>query len=632
MISHGGNPLTGYYISNSGSAANDGLSPTTPKTLAGLSSFDFSKRCCLFFKRGEIFNTSFTVANKNVHVAGYGEGAPPIIRGSTDISILDWTNEGDGTWSTVTAEMDMVYINNLCAKLSETPWIEITSYPATNRFGINNADVAAYGTITGSRLTWLARPWTTEYVYTVSAYSSSIITINTATTTQTSVAGTTLKLLGKKAYMVDANEWAYEGGKLYIKSTESPATMNIRASNHRVGITVSSGAHGFECHGIEFQDFYYSAIQRNQADNVVINDCTAKNCNGYAFSTIGNANFLNISNNTITNCNGGIYDIATRNYTFNGNTIYNIGMMGNIGSMPDYNCVIAPNKAIYARDLNSTGFLHSLGTISGNTIYNVASTGIHFQGNVKCYENIVHDFMQLFSDGGGIYCYASANYTNIGSEIYKNIVYDGGPDACSGIYVDNRCISFDIHDNVIEGMSMAGINMNWDKRATSCRNNIIVDCLYGMRYTQGGTWTAYEFNIANVSIGNIIACRSNVQFCHRMEVNDDSVNFNPFTSGSSNNNYYISPYIGRVAWHTDDTSMSFSEMKVRYGTDAASATRNLYKTYVDQAQAEIDVLLLTNETDTDVVQQLDSGYIDVAGNSITQVTVPAYGGYVALKS
>lgn len=154
-----------------------------------------------------------------------------------------------------------------------------------------------------------------------------------------------------------------------------------------------------------------------------------------------------------------------------------------------------------------------------------------------------------------------------------------------------------------------------------------------MRYTTGGTWTAYAVNEGNISTGNIMACRSNIQFCHRAEVTDATVNYNPFNNGgSSNNNYYISPYIGRVAWHQDDISMTFSELKTRYSSDAASVTKNLYKTYVDQAQALIDVLLITNETDTAIVQSIGAGYTDVASNVITQVTVPAYGGFVALKS
>lgn len=632
MMVSGDNTLTAYYISNSGNINNDGLSEATPKTLAGFSSFDLTKRCTVFFKRGETYNTAFTISNKNVSFRAYGIGAKPIFIGSTDISGLTWTDEGDGTFSANLAEPDMIYINGACAKLGETPWITITSYPNTNQFGINNADVVAYGSINGARLAWKPRSWTTEYVYTVTNYASSIITLNTATTTQTSVGGTTLKLMGKKAFLGADGEWAFGGGKVYIKSTVSPSTMNIRAANNRIGIAIASGAHGFECREIEFQDYYYSDIQRSHADNVVVDSCRFKNSNGYAFSTIGNANFITFTNNVISGCNGGYYDIATRISTIKYNTIFDIGMMGNVGSMPDYNCVIAPNKGIFMRDLNSTGFLHYSSEISYNTVYNTAATGIHFQGNSHVHHNIVYNFMQLFTDGGGIYCYATAGYTNIGSEVNNNIVHNGGADFSAGIYVDNRSISFNVHDNVVYEIEGAGLYANWDKQLTSFRNNIIVGCSNQMRYQQGGTYTSYQYNEGNVSTGNIMVCRSNTQFCHRAEVSDATVNYNPFNGGSSNNNYYISPYIGRVGYHTDDNSMSFSELKIRYSSDANSVTRNNYKTYVDHAQSLIDVLLLTNETDTDVIQAIGSGYTDVDGNVITQATVPAYGGFVALKS
>jgi hypothetical protein len=633
---HEFNPGIDYYISNSGSALNDGLTPATPKDPASISDFDLTRKANLCFAKGETFNPAITLSNIGIGVCAYGTGALPIFYGSLDISNLVWTNEGNGTYSTPMTEPNMIYINGLRAKRSETAWITITSYPATDKFGINNANVSAYQNIVGSKVIVLLRPWTTEYLYTVTDYTASVITLNQATNTQTSVVGETFKLLGKKDYPMVNNGWAWQDGVLYIKTTVSPSTMDIRMSVSNVGVTVSDGANNATIKDIDFRDYYYSAVKRFSADDIIVENCTIRNSSGYPVAMVGMANNMTVKLNTIYNCDGGIYDRSTLFSYVQYNEIYNIGMGATLGSIVDYDLVAAPNKAIFIRDNYSTppNMVHAGGDISYNKVYNIASTGIQIQGNMNCHHNIVHDFMQLFSDGGGIYAYANAGYTTVGSRIYKNIVYNGGSDACSGIYADNRCIYFDIYDNVIYNIpSMAGININWDKQFTSCRNNILVDCLFCIRYTQGGVYTAWAINQGNVSTGNIFALRSASQYCHKAEVNDSTVNYNPFNNGGlSNNNYYISPYINRVGFHTDNNSMTLGSMRSRYTSDAQSTQRVNYKTYVDQVQAEIDVLLLTNETDTPIVQSVGSGYIDIDGNSITSVTVPAYGGFLALKS
>lgn len=634
-----GNPpsdvgIINYYISNNGNISNPGTSSSAPTTVAGISGLTLTTRSRLNFNRGETYEIALTINNNNIYIDAYGVGTDPIFIGSQDISGLTWTNEGDGTYSTpMVTEPNMIYIGGIRAKLAETPWITVTSYPATNQLGINNADVVAYGTITGSRLNLKSRPWTTEYMYRVNTYVSSVITINQATAIQTSIVGTTFKLLGKKAYMTSEFDWAWESNKLYIKSTINPISLDIRQSISNIGITISALKHHIDIKNISFRDYYYSAIKRDNADKVSITYCTVQNSSGYGIACVNSPMTGVIEHNTIFNCDGGIYDVATYNMNINYNIVYNIAVGGNVGTTVDYSLIQSPNKAIFCRDLSSQSLNHINGEVSYNTVYNCASTGIQIQSRFNCHHNIVHDFMMQFSDGSGIYSVASSGFTTSNAEIHHNLIYnDGGITFCAGIYIDNRSISFNIHDNVIYNITDAGINVNWDTQFTTMTNNIIVDCESCIRYRQGGTFTAYQYTEGNISTGNIFALRSASQYCHKAEVLDATVNYNPFTNGSSNNNYYISPYITRIGNHTDDPSMTFLELQTRYTSDAASTVRVNYKTYVNQAQAEIDVKLLTNETATPVVVQLGTGYIDINGNVITQATVPAYGGYLALKS
>lgn len=634
-------PPIDYYISAAG--GGDGLSSGSPTNIAGISSLNLQVRCNLNFNRGDIFAISLTIVNANITIQDYGTGAKPIFTGSTDISGLIWTNEGDGTYSTPMAQPNWIYINGLQAKCAETPWITITSYPAGhNQFGINNADVAGYGTITGSNVIFLAAPYATEYLYNITNYNSGtgIITINQVTVQTTNVVGQTIKLLLKKAYITATNDWAWEGGKLYIKTAVSPATMNIRQSTYNIGITIASGCKNITVKNIELTDYYYSGIYRNNANNLTLDSCDIHNSTGYAYAGIGNPLLLNVVRCNIYDSNGGIYDVATGTVNIGGtsisgqNIVYNIGMSGNFPFQIDHSLFCQQSgKGIYCINNTALGYYNGGGLMAYNKVYNIASIGMQMLGNYKVHHNILYSFMMRFSDGGGIDAYAEPSHQNNSTEIYNNILYNTGNTnvRTRGIYLDTRNAYFNVHDNVIYDIADAGININWDSHFHNIHNNIIVNTLYGIRFSEDNHYTQYQYNQGHTLTTNIFGQQSPSQFCTFVDELDAETNFNPFLdNGNSNSNYYINPYTTTIATHTQQATMTLAQVRARYGLDSLSTARVNWKAYVNPTQASLDVKLYTNETGTDVIQAVGAGYIDVNGNTVTQVTVPAYGGIVVL--
>lgn len=96
---------TVYYFSNSGSSLNDGLSPQSPKsTLYDLKhEVKLKEGDVVLFERGSIFRGTI-VARSGVTYSAYGEGAKPIICGSTQ----DYGSPG--LWKE--SEYENVYICN----------------------------------------------------------------------------------------------------------------------------------------------------------------------------------------------------------------------------------------------------------------------------------------------------------------------------------------------------------------------------------------------------------------------------------------------------------------------------------------------------------------------------------------
>jgi hypothetical protein len=135
---------TNYYVSPSGSDANNGTSTSSAwKTIAKINSSKFFPGDSIFFKRGSVWREQLTIqssgsASSPVTFGAYGTGERPIINGA-DV-ITGWINDGGNVWHinspNVSTTRAMVIIGG-------TIFSEVSSLAAVNSPDKYFIDVAA---------------------------------------------------------------------------------------------------------------------------------------------------------------------------------------------------------------------------------------------------------------------------------------------------------------------------------------------------------------------------------------------------------------------------------------------------------------------------------------------------------
>src|SRR5690606_1020944 len=200
-------------------------------SLANLISRGIQENDRILLNKGEIYDTGeIDIEVSGVQFGAYGSGDNPILRGSTDISSLTWTDEGDGTWSTpMVTEPNWIWISGRCAKLAQTPRIAITGRGSTTTITVNPANLSGYSNIVGAYLVAKDKPFSSSLRVKVTDYNAGtgVITVDHEIDVNSNV---DLALYNKFEFFEDDLEWAWESGELRIKSTVSPATLDIRAS------------------------------------------------------------------------------------------------------------------------------------------------------------------------------------------------------------------------------------------------------------------------------------------------------------------------------------------------------------------------------------------------------------------
>jgi hypothetical protein len=142
-----------WFVSNSGNGGNDGHSSLSPIDAATLLTKTIVANDTIYFNRGDSFEMGDFDLTVAASILPYGSGADPILRGSTDISGLTWTDEGGGIYSTpMVTDPKWIWIDGECAKLTETARIPIVSRGSDTTITISHAAVSGYSSIVDSAL------------------------------------------------------------------------------------------------------------------------------------------------------------------------------------------------------------------------------------------------------------------------------------------------------------------------------------------------------------------------------------------------------------------------------------------------------------------------------------------------
>lgn len=610
------------YVSVTGTG--NGLSQASPMSVEDFIALPQANARTVRWKCGDVFLMGeYVNTASNVIFESYGVGADPIWRGATAIST--YVSEGDNVYSKAMAEEpNWVWINGECAKLAETGRITVQGRPSTTTITVTHAHVSGYANIVGSYLVMKVNQFRSSQRVTVTGYNGSgTITIDQEIPTANNI---DFVLYNKVDYFnaLGNNQWAWVDGELFIKSTTDPDTKDIRISASDFAISTTGS---MTIRNIEFTQYYNYAIH-SDGGVIDVNNCNIHDIRDMAVYIKRQVTGANLSDNTLSRIgNVGYMMRPCIDSTFNGNTMTDIGMQvnypwqtfsgGPASSIAPGGTQVTGAAIAYVIDLDDDTIDGSGCEFNDNVISNVAYNGIGINlgtTGMKALRNTCTQFTRRFSDGGGIYTfhYRAYNVLQTGTEIANNICINND-NLGYGVYIDNRTVQANVHDNVVAGC-LWGYNFNTDTEEHTITDNISVNCTYNYVFRTGSNGTNFiDQNEGNTFTGNLAVAYTG-QKCLFFDINTGSEpTWNPFTGGSSDNNQYVATTTVIADSENEGTNLGLSGLQAAYGQDAASASR-----------VESSRIFEYNTTNAPVNDNAGAGYETFEGVETDAFTIPAH--------
>ena len=574
---------TNYYVSNSGSDLNSGLTAMQAwKTLDKVNRVFLKSGDQVLFKMGDTWIGTIKArfsgkADSPITFSAYGDGAKPLISGFLIIT-GGWTDEGGGIYSkalTVDSAPEVVTINNVQYAKGRTP--------NSNRYNPNVSDYYHIDAIKGDNIII-----DSECDAAVTNWTGAEIVIRSSNYWDwtkekiESHSGTTLKFRSSGnpngvgfGYFIQNDlktldqfgEWYYGGGMFYMYfGTANPNNYTIKVStvdklidvNTKNYITVKNlkfdGANknavetSYSAHSKNLTidscdfDFNYVSIYGHWTHDMKVTNCNILRSSDQGIYNHWNSDGAYIANNTIDST--GLVIGA-----FNGD----IAACSMMGITVDYAHQVYSDKKVI---------------IEYNKVLNSGSNGINIGGdNAIARYNYINGFCMSRADGGGIHRTGANDFFNM---VYdRNIIFNGivsddrlGLPAGKtnsrqyGIYLDIYSYYVSVSNNTISNVA-GGIHL-LGAQNVNIIDNTVYSCQTGVILHQRDTGTD---PIRGVKMnGNII-------------VNDDTKNsllsarseaYDFKQLGILSNNFYAKP---------NDDINSFSTM--------VHSWKNTYRTFSD---------------------------------------------------
>ena len=458
---------TKYYISTSGTGSGNGLSTSTPWTLAQWNaSSAWGAGDSVFIKAGDTlrgrmnFTRSGSAGNK-VYVGRYGTGANPVVSGYTQLTT--WTSYGGNVWAAAVPNLK-AYLHNFMvngqlyhqARYPNTGFITFTPGSTTS---ITTSESSPPNHVGDSVIVKSSR-YTLDHAK-ITAQTGSVYTITSVP--YTGVGGIGFYYFGDVKFLDTANEYAVvpTGDSVRIYSTVDPNTQGTYASTTDTLAYVTGSYITFE----------HITFQGGNMANVL-----------NPFGS-GNLTFRNCYNNL-----GWFgYDIRSQRDTITGGTIrdmLNVGVWAPTNNISKYCGIIGVT-------IRAIGVIPGMGkTNTGNYeainfpaddfyCFNVDIDSVGYHGIFSSFDsvwigyNIVNHHCLLLSDGGGIYVWEQ-NLTHFTHPrvIIGNLVLNGFGNTegttvtagtmANGIYTDGKSNQVIISYNTCMGNSGPGLYNHGD--------------------------------------------------------------------------------------------------------------------------------------------------------------------------
>lgn len=596
---------TNYFVKNSGSDINNGLSDGTAWQTASKAASTITQGDSVFFKRGDTWNEKFWPVNagtslSRVYVGAYGTGNDPVITGLTTVTgLADSSHVWSASIPSTVAYQNTVLVNGQPKAKGR--------YPNSTYLTANSAtQTGLVGTLTGTpdftgaECVFRTVHWVLDKPY-ISSQSTGTLTFRENLTYAPTEKG---YFIQNSLYALDVNnEWYYDSlnKKIYV-FYDSVSAPTVQISS--IDTLVRAKAY-YTFDGINFSGANLRAINNDSIRGVTIQNCTIEKCGTYGIVAL-NASKLSLLNNTIQdiwNCAVFTYynNLATTSdsSTITGNTIRRISTAAGMGlkGTNTYVGMVTRGKDNY---------------IFNNRFDTIGFNGILFNGkrtilrkNYVNYTNYVKD------DGAGIYTVIGTAYPddfNDGSIVDSNIVINGiGASAGTAttsyganIYFDDGAKNITVSNNFLQnGFTASMFFHNTDSLTVT--GNTVVDSL--------GTVVKYATaSNGNVFTNNTLYSQSASQLV--LEVGST------FTGTFSGNHYVrrdttnLLKYIG--------TSYNLSAWKTARGWDANST---LIPTGITEDLPQI----IYNDSLEDTTINLEGYYASAKGQLLTgDFVIPSF--------
>ena len=532
---------TTYYIKTSGGSGS-GLNDDNAWSFAKLNSTALASGDIVLFKKGDVFYGTLTVRTSNVSYGAYGLGDNPVITGFTQLTL--WIPYSDHIYySTLdVATLNMVTIDGAVKGMGRYPnsgYLAYTSH--SGNASITGSTVGSIpfdptgGEVVIRKLRYILdrHPITSRSANTIN-YSTDI---NYGDNNLYSPYDGNGYFIQNHLNTLDEDgEWFYDkvAKRLYIYSVTNLASRIIKASS-------------------QVQNIYL-----NYWTNISFNNLTFEGGNIYGAYNIGTSNIS--YNNCIFRQQGGnaIWASYLTNFTVKGGSItdaLNNGItMEQQGSFTNIDGVALTNTGEIAGAARSGDGQQEGINITGNnttvkncTVLNSGYIGIGFYGNdILITHNLIDTFGDIKDDGAGIYTVNNLNTTASNRIIRGNIVlnavgafagaegyYYENYGKTAGIYLDDQSYNTLVDSNVIAHGNWCGIFLH------NCGNNQVTNNLVYNHAEQLLIGDESSTITRNLTItGNTFIAKTATQQTLYLSM---SVNDNPSSIGSFNNNIYARP-------------------------------------------------------------------------------------------
>lgn len=437
------------------------------RSLDKISNFSFKPGDSILLNRGRVWTEGLSIQTSGepgspILFGAYGEGDLPLIRPAPAID--SWTKDSPTVWKapTGTPPSNRVWVDDLSQEWAREPDEGYYSIQSTGPLDTQFVDANLHlplEEVLGATIRLHLVPWILE-TRVVIGYSTTThrITLNKAPTYTPLKASGGYALMGKRSYLDQPGEWAWEHEELFLwpSDNQSPVNRSVRMSATVNGISID------DQHDITVQEW---AMEGADPFGVFIQRSTGIVLSALNIQKTGQIGILArpVNGFIVKECaitdsgRGGIeYDFSSNVQILN-NTIEDSGL----------------------HDLSTSGgSLYSAQSkhvvISGNHIRNSVYSGLHVHGDDTLIKNnrIENSCLSL-GDCGGIYTHGKNQPDREGEiQIIGNLVKGALSPMSNGIYIDDNSNHVRVENNTVQDVEAYGIYFHNTRDSIAAQNTV----------------------------------------------------------------------------------------------------------------------------------------------------------------